>query len=96
MRVTVGVKIFGIAVGLLALMSVVALLTTRLARDVGSQLDLVIADYLPGYDAIGRANVRSVEQGLYLRRVVILSLETADDRPALERGTRLERRLVAD
>ncbi len=85
MRVTVGVKIFGIAVGLLALMSVVALLTTRLARDVGSQLDFVIADYIPGYDAIARANVRSVEQGLYLRRLVIHSLETVDDRPAWER-----------
>jgi adenylate cyclase len=85
MRRTIGVKIFAIAIGLLVLMTVVALLTTRLARDVGAQLDFVIHHYIPGYDAVARANVRSVEQGLYLRRAIITTLETPDDRATVER-----------
>jgi len=89
MRVTVGLKIFAIAIGLLVLMALVALLTTRLARDVGTQLDLVVGDYIPAYAAAARANVRSVEQGLYLRRLIILSLENPDDRPALDRALAL-------
>ncbi len=86
MRITIGLKIFAIAVGLLALMAVVALLTTRLARDVGGQLDFVIQQYIPGYGALARANVRSVEQALYLRRVVIAYLEPDSDPAAIEKN----------
>ena len=38
MRITIGVKIFGIAVGLLTLMAVVALLSMRMTRTVDDQL----------------------------------------------------------
>src|SRR6266705_982945 len=91
-RVTIGVKIFAIAAGLLALMAVVALLTLTLARDVGTQLDRVITNYLPGYGALATANVRSVEQGLYLRRLVIAHLETPPDTEAIE----ADRRILAE
>jgi class 3 adenylate cyclase len=87
-RLTIGVKIFAIAVGLLGLMAVVALLTLNLARDVGKQLDYVIDDYIPGYDALSTANVRSVEQGLYLRRIVIAYLETTPNVQSIERDRR--------
>jgi len=88
-RITIGVKIFAIAAGLLALMAVVALLTLTLARDVGTQLDRVINNYLPGYGALATANVRSVEQGLYLRRFVIAHLETPPDMEAIEGDRRI-------
>ena len=78
-RVTIGVKIFAIAAGLLAFVAVVALVTLTLARDVGQQLDHVIDSYIPAYGALSAANVRSVEQGLYLRRIVIGYLETPQD-----------------
>jgi adenylate cyclase len=91
-RITIGVKIFAIAVGLLGLMAVVALLTLSLARAVGTQLDYVIDNYIPGYSALATANVRSVEQGLYLRRLVIAYLETPPDTEAIQ----VDRRILAE
>jgi class 3 adenylate cyclase len=91
-RVTIGVKIFAIAAGLLALMAVVALLSLNLARDVGKQLDYVINDYIPGYGALARASVRSVEQGLYLRRLVIGYLQTPPDTASID----VDRRVFAE
>ena len=65
-------------------MGVVAVYSARLSREVGAQLDFVIDHYLPGYAAIGEADVRTVEQALALRRLVITLLETPDDRAAIE------------
>jgi adenylate cyclase len=62
----------------------VAVYSTRLAREVGAQLDFVVAHYLPGYGAVGEADVRTVEQALALRRLIIANLETPDDRAAIE------------
>ena len=70
---------------LLLLMGGVALYSTRLAREVGSQLDFVTEHYLPGYAALARADVRTVEQALALRRLIIVYLETPEDRAAIER-----------
>jgi adenylate cyclase len=84
-RITIGVKILTVALSLIVLMAVVALLTTRLARDVGMLLDYVIENYIPTYGAMARANIRSVEQALYLRRFIIHSLNTPDDRAATKR-----------
>jgi hypothetical protein len=84
-RITIGVKILTVALSLIVLMTVVALLTTRLARDVGMLLDYVIENYIPTYGAMARANIRSVEQALYLRRFIIRSLNTPDDRAATKR-----------
>ena len=88
-RMTIAIKIFAIAAGLFGLMALVALLTLDLARDVGKQLDRVIDNYIPGYDDLARANVRSVEQGLYLRRVVIARLETPPDLDAMAADRRM-------
>jgi hypothetical protein len=83
-RITIGVKIFAIAVGLLGLMAIVAVLMFGLARDVDAQIGYVIDNYIPGYGDLATANVRSVEQGLYLRRLVIAHLETPPDVRAIE------------
>ncbi len=47
MRITIGVKIFGIAVGLLILMAVVALLSMRMTRTVDDQLVLSTTTTFP-------------------------------------------------
>lgn len=89
MRISIGLKIFSIAIGLLMLTAGVALLTTRLARDVGHQLDDVTGEYIPTFGGLARVNVRSVEQGLYLRRIIILYLESPIDKASIEQNLQL-------
>ena len=62
MRITIGIKIFGLAVGLLILMAVVALLSMRMTRTVDDQLVIVDHNYFPAYVALAEANIRSVEE----------------------------------
>ena len=71
MRITIGVKIFGIAVGLLILMAVVALLSMRMTRTVDGQLVIIDHNYFPAYDALAQANIRSVEESAYARRLLL-------------------------
>ena len=69
MRITIGIKIFGIAIGLLILMTVVALLSMRMSRTVDDQLVIIDRNYFPGYVALAQANIRSVEESAYARRL---------------------------
>src|SRR5215469_702282 len=71
LRITIGVKIFGIAVGLLILMAVVALLSMRMTRTVDGQLVIIDHNYFPAYDALAQANIRSVEESAYARRLLL-------------------------
>ena len=71
MRVTIGLKVFGIAVGLLLLMAVVALLSLRMTRIVDDQLVIVDQNYFPAYVALAQANIRSVEESAYVRRLLL-------------------------
>jgi hypothetical protein len=84
MRVTIRIKIFGIAVGLLILMAVVALLSMRMTRTVDDQL--VIADqyYFSTYVALDQANIRSVEETAYARRLLLAVAERPDNAPKLD------------
>ena len=59
MRITIGIKIFGIAVGLLILMAVVALLSMRMTRTVDDQLVILDHNYFPAYVALAQAKDRS-------------------------------------
>src|SRR5258708_27123902 len=65
MRFTIGIKIFGIAVGLLILMAVVALLSMRMTRTVDDQLVIIDQNYFPAYVALAQANIRSIEESAY-------------------------------
>jgi hypothetical protein len=47
MRITIGIKIFGIAVGLLILMAVVGLLSMRMTRTVDTSLVIIDHNYFP-------------------------------------------------
>src|SRR5256714_5411708 len=64
-------KIMGIAVVLIVLMAVTALLSMASAIQVGNQLDELARTYVPAYGHLARANIRSVERALDLRRIVI-------------------------
>jgi CHASE3 domain sensor protein len=58
MRLSIGAKIFSIAIGLLILMSGAPLLSLRLSRQVTDNLRQTVDDYAPAYSALARANVR--------------------------------------
>jgi hypothetical protein len=79
MRVTIGVKIFGIAVGLLILMAAVALLSMRMTRTVDDQLVIIDHNYFPAYVALAQANIRSVEESAYARRLLLNIAEHPED-----------------
>src|ERR1700757_4965413 len=71
MRITIGIKIFRIAVGLLILMAAVALLSMRMTRTVDDQLVIIDKNYLPGFVALAQAHIRSVEESAYVRRLLL-------------------------
>ena len=71
MRITIGIKIFGIAVGLLILMAIVALLSMRMTRTVDDQLVIIDHNYFPAYVALAQAHIRSVEESAYARRLLL-------------------------
>jgi len=79
MRITIGTKIFGIAVGLLILMAVVALLSMRMTRTVDDQLVIINHNYFPGYVALAQANIHSVEESGYVRRLLLATAERPDN-----------------
>ena len=64
-------KIMGIAVVLIALMAVTAVVSMVSVVQVGDQLDELTQGYIPAYGNLARANIRSVERALELRRMVI-------------------------
>src|SRR5438067_7394808 len=79
MRITIGIKIFGIAVGLLILMGVVALLSMRMTRTVDDQLVIIDHNYFPAYVALAQANIHSVEESAYVRRLLLATAEPSDN-----------------
>ncbi|MBA4099044.1 MAG: adenylate/guanylate cyclase domain-containing protein [Rhodospirillum sp.] len=79
MRISIAFKIFLIVLALLALMATVAAVTTREADRVAGRLDRVVETYIPAYAALARADVRSLEQALALRRLVIGDLAGVGD-----------------
>ena len=79
MRIPIGLKIFGIAVGLLILMTAVALLSMRMTRTVDGQLAIIDQNYFPAYVALAQANIRSVEESAYVRRLLLAIAEAGDN-----------------
>jgi adenylate cyclase len=79
-RISIALKIFVIVLAVLLLMAAVAAITTWEAHKVAGQLDRTVKTYIPAYAALARADVRSLEQALTLRRLVIAELAgVADD-----------------
>jgi class 3 adenylate cyclase len=83
LKISVGVKIFGVVLVLLALVSAVAWINARAAREVESLIENIHGAYVPAYGDLARANLRSVEEGLFVRRLIIAKLQSPDDTAAM-------------
>ena len=92
MRFTIGFKIFGIAVGLLLLMSAVALLNMRMTRTLDAQLEVVSLNYFPGFADLEQAHIRKLEESSTSRRLM-LALQPGAATNA-EETQRLQQRLA--
>ncbi len=72
-------KIVGIALGLIILMVVTSILSMVMTGRVGVLLDELTNRYIPAYGHLARANIRSLERALALRRMVIAKMQTPPD-----------------
>ena len=70
-RLSIRRKIMGIAVALIVLMAVTATLSMISVIQVSDRLEELTQSYVPAYGDLARANIRSVERALALRRMVI-------------------------
>jgi adenylate cyclase len=78
-RLSIRRKIMGIAVTLIVLMAITAVLTMMLVMQVGGRIEDLTYRYIPAYGDLARANVRSLERALSIRRVVIEKLQPSAD-----------------
>ncbi len=84
MKISVGLKVFSVALVLMLLVGAVAWINARSAREVESLIANIHDAYVPAYGALARGDLRSVEEGLFVRRVIIARLLSPDDRKAME------------
>jgi class 3 adenylate cyclase len=77
-------KIVSIALGLIILMVITSVLSIFLAAKVSHLLDELTNRYIPAYSHLARANIRSLERGLTLRRMVIAKMEDPPDEEGYE------------
>jgi class 3 adenylate cyclase len=72
-------KIMGIAVTLIALMAITAVMTVVLVMQVGARIEELSYSYMPAYGDLARANIRSLERALSIRRIIIEKLMSPAD-----------------
>jgi adenylate cyclase len=72
-------KIVGVALGLIVLMVITSALSMFMSARVGHLLDELTNRYIPAYGHLARANVRSLERALALRRMVIAKMQVQPD-----------------
>ena len=78
-RLSIRRKIMGIAVTLIALMAITAVLTVVLVMQVGTRIEELTYSYMPAYGDLARANIRSLERALSIRRIIIEKLQSPND-----------------
>ena len=74
-RLSIRKKIMGIAVALIVLMAITAVLTMVLVTQVGTRIEELTSNYIPAYGDLARANIRSLERALSLRRLIIEKIQ---------------------
>ena len=108
-RKSIRQKIVGIAIGLVILMVATSILSMVMAGKVGHLLDELSNKYIPAYGHLARANIRSLERSLALRRMVIAKMQNPPDEagyterlrayqqtePEVEQGADAARKLIA-
>jgi len=82
LRPSIRKRILGIALGLIVLMAVTSVLSTVMTRKIAHQLDELTGKYVEAYGHLARMNVRSLEQGLAMRRMVITKMQSPPDNAA--------------
>ena len=78
-RKSIRQKIVGIAMGLVILMVATSVLSMVMASEVGHLLDELSNKYIPAYGHLARANIRSLERSLAMRRMVIAKMQNPPD-----------------
>ena len=78
-RLSIRRKIMGIAVTLIVLMAITAVMTVVLVMQVGARIEELTYSYVPAYGDLARANIRSLERALSIRRIIIEKLQSPDD-----------------
>ena len=87
-------KIVGVALGLIVLMVVTSALSMFMSAQVAHLLDELTNRYIPAYGSLARANIRSLERALALRRMVIAKMQVPPDEEGYK--ARLETFLAKD
>ncbi|HZC97312.1 MAG TPA: adenylate/guanylate cyclase domain-containing protein [Bradyrhizobium sp.] len=82
LRPSIRKRILGIALGLIVLMAITSVLSTVMTRKVAYQLDELTSKYVEAYGHLARMNVRSLEQALVVRRMVIAKMQSPPDNAA--------------
>lgn len=77
-RLSIRRKIMGIAIALIVLMAVTAVMTVVLVMQVGTRIEELTYSYVPAYGDLARANIRSLERALALRRIIIDKIQSPD------------------
>src|SRR5438067_1146705 len=75
MRLTIGLKIFSIAAGLLVLMGAVALINLRMTRTVDAQLVVIDDNYVPAVITLAQAHIHKLEESSTSRRLAAVLLD---------------------
>ena len=75
-------KIVGIALGLIVLMLITSILSMVMSSQVGVLLDELTNRYIPAYSHLARANIRSLERALALRRMIMTRMGLPSDQEA--------------
>ena len=78
-RLSIRRKIMGIAVALIALMAITSVMTVALVMQVGERIEELTYSYVPAYGDLARANIRSLERALSIRRIIIEKQQSPDD-----------------
>src|SRR5437762_3407176 len=82
LRPSIRRRILGIALGLIILMAITAALSTVMTRKIAHQLDELTSKYVEAYGHLARMNVRSLEQALAVRRMVIAKTQSPPEQAA--------------
>jgi class 3 adenylate cyclase len=78
-RLSIRRKIMGIAVALIVLMAITSVMTVVLVMQVGTRIEELTYNYIPAYGDLARANIRSLERALSIRRLIIEKIQSPAD-----------------
>ncbi|HSC75797.1 MAG TPA: adenylate/guanylate cyclase domain-containing protein [Pseudomonadales bacterium] len=78
-RNSIGLKIFSVVSLIVLLMVCITVMNLRVQAQVSAALDQVANRYIMIYGDMSHANVRSVEEALYIRRLIIAKFLLKDD-----------------